>query len=205
MVRLATSFVIGLLIGVSVMALRNANISAPPEDRPQERLASVTVETEPQIENLSPSETVSALPIPPPSTTPVQVLTQDNGPVLPVSYRQIIGPAKPRLTFSERWAQFESEPRDESWALPMEAGINNFVAAHAAESGAVIEFVQCRLNWCVLAGYFLPGNSDDTSRFISPMKRETWWQGGNYTSSYGLKIGDNEAFVTMMSRFDRQR
>jgi len=204
MVRLVTSFVIGLLIGISVMALRNAYINTPPEDRPKERLASVTVETEPQIESLSPSETVSSLPVPPPSTTPVQVLTQDNEPVLPVSYSQIIGPAKPRLTFSERWAQFENEPRDESWTLPMEAGISNFVAAHAAESGAVIEFVQCRLNWCALAGYFLPGNPDETSRFISPMKRETWWQGGNFISTHHGKIGDNEAFVTMMSRFDWQ-
>ena len=119
MVRLATSFVIGLLVGVSVMALRNANISAPPEDPPREQPAAVTVETELQIENLSPSETVSSLPVPPPSTTPVQVMTQNNEPLLPVSYRQIIGPAKPRLTFSERWAQFENEPRDESWALPM--------------------------------------------------------------------------------------
>ena len=87
-------------------------------------------------------------------------------------------------------------------ALPMEAGINNYVAAHAPELGTVIEYVQCRSNWCVVAGYILPGYADSSSQLLSQMRNEDWWHGGNFTSSHGGAIGDNEAFVTMLSRIE---
>lgn len=119
---------------------------------------------------------------------------------LPESYRAIVGPPRRRLTFSERMAVFEAEYRDESWALPMEAGINNFVATHAPGAGTVIEHVECRSNWCIVAGYSLPGHDDQASQLLHQMREEYWWQGGNFTSTHGGTIGEHEAFVTMMSR-----
>ncbi len=215
MVRLAIAFVLGILTGALVMVLVDSSESVPANERLEEHVTSLADQTEPQDTDPSYSQPKSISSTGQPSTNPdtppmiesepEQASTLASDPKLPEAYRRFLGPPVPRLTFAERFALFESESIDESWALPMEAGMSNYIAAHGPEAGTVFEYVQCRSNWCVLAGYILPGHADQTSQLVSPMRNEIWWQGGNWISSHGGKIGENEAFVIMMSRFNRQR
>jgi len=198
------SFLVGVITGISVMVFVNMESDAPASESPTEAAPVLTSAAAARIpDELMPPPHISGQPNAPPAAS-VQPPQPNVEPKLPDTYREAIGPPRRRLTFSERLQNFESEPRDDSWALPMEAGINNFTAIHGAEFGAVFEFVQCRSNWCLVAGYFLPGYPDETSVIMSPMKNETWWQGGNYTSTHGGKLGDNESFVTLLSRYDVQ-
>lgn len=114
---------------------------------------------------------------------------------LPMKYAEQIGVARSRRpSFSERHAQFAAEQRNESWAFAMEAGIQNFLAAHAADSGIVIESVECRSKSCEVAGY-VSDESDGINSTIYGFTSEHWWDGGNSVSVKEFDLEGSTGFI----------
>ena len=114
---------------------------------------------------------------------------------MPTRYKEMIGPLEPsRITFSERHASFAVEPRDEPWAVAMETGINDYLAAAGPGDGMVFEYVECRTRTCEVAGYIVDEQAArgfDTDDLVE----QSWWQGGRATSSIGPKIDGTKHFV----------
>jgi len=116
---------------------------------------------------------------------------------MPSHYKEMIGPVRPRqVAFSERHANFASEPRNEPWAFAMETGINDFIAKLDPPLGLVVEYVECRARTCEIAGYRTGGDSDD-GRALNHLVQQPWWQGGNAISSSGYYIDGIEYFVNI--------
>ena len=126
---------------------------------------------------------------------------KQSGVAIPESYRRTIGPVVQPPTFGERFKAFEAEPIDGPWAQAMEAGMNNFVAAHGPDYGSVIEFIQCRTSICVIAGYTIPNHEGLSASIIGELRKQSWWQGGNSSSSNLGSEDGRTSFVILIDRY----
>jgi len=121
---------------------------------------------------------------------------------IPEAYLRIIGSTKPHLSFGERVGQYQQEPRDEVWVSAMEAGINSYVAASAPTAGAVFEYIQCRSSACILAGYVIEGKERQSASILGELQSQGWWDGGNSSHGMGGAVGELDAFVILLPRYD---
>lgn len=127
---------------------------------------------------------------------------QPNGLRLPLEYQAFVGAVRPRRpSFSERHAEFATEPRNEPWAFSMEAGISNFLAARAPRVGVVIESIECRSENCEVAGYLVDGTEYIDSSLYD-FTSESWWQGSNAVAVHEFEAGDRDLFVLVTFPFE---
>jgi hypothetical protein len=124
---------------------------------------------------------------------------------MPDVYRRIIGPVRPREpSFAERHAAFEKEPIDTAWAYAMETGISNHIAMYGAGEGVVIEYIECRSQYCEVGGYAIEGYEADFSPTWGDMVQSEWWQAsGGYKGRGGGKAPGY--FLAIIPRYDHQR
>ncbi len=104
------------------------------------------------------------------------------------------------LTPQELYQRFTDDARDESWAYPMELGINQYVSAHGPDIGAEFEFVECKGRYCTVAGVVYGGGQTQVNRFIGDLTQSGWWQGDSGNSTVGFSNENEYRFVTIFSR-----
>ena len=202
--RYLAMFFVGLLVGVVAVRFLGQGDQGDVDIRvrqPESGIESISADMEPAtvtIENDSapivahPRESMREMPSP--------RLEMD----IPEAYLRIVGSTRPHLSFGERVGQFQTEPRDEIWASAMEAGINSYVAASAPTAGAVFEYIQCRSTACILAGYVIDGKERQSASMLGELQSQGWWDGGNSSHSMGGTVGEQDAFVILFPRYDRQ-
>jgi hypothetical protein len=72
---------------------------------------------------------------------------------LPQEYRTLVEPGPPGpITLADWYSAFVAEPRDDAWAIPVEAGIDEVIAVSGVQ-GIHAEYVACRSSRCAVAGY----------------------------------------------------
>lgn len=180
------TLVIGFVAGISVtLAFKQFNEGS---DRWEPPVVVTPRSTEEAHEYSDPSgdgEQSSSVPSPENSIGDSETEVQADVPEIrmPSNYREMIGPVRPRQpSFAEQHADFASEPRDESWAVAMETGINDYVASSGATLGLVVEYVECRSRTCEIAG-FQPDRNKGNVGSLYTLPRQPWWQGGSANSA----------------------
>ena len=121
---------------------------------------------------------------------------------IPSAYRDLVDPIpRHRPSPLEIHAIFEKEPRDETWAAAMEAGIRDHYARFGAAEKTVVEYVECRSKYCEIAGFREKDFSGVTGRVFSDMTKSGWWQadgGDNYISGHADGV---DRFVIIVTRY----
>lgn len=195
------TFVAGVLVGALLVSYLNQKskdtsisaVHARSTHRPQ-------VTTSDNDQTVASQNEVQAAPsIDPPRRQNTSVATEPAR--IPRIYREIIGPVYHLgPTLPELHAMFEREPRDETWAYAMEAGINDYIANRWAGDGTVVEYVECRSQHCEIAGYVHDGYENKSASILGAIRKEGWWQGGNSTHSTGGNIDGLNRFVIILNR-----
>jgi hypothetical protein len=121
---------------------------------------------------------------------------------LPEIYSAMVKPRPlpEKLTVQELYEKFSDDTRDDSWAYPMELGINEHIAQHGNELGVAFEFVECKSRYCTIAGVAYEGSQSEVNKFVADMTQGGWWQttGENHTAAFGT---DTEyRFVSIFPR-----
>jgi hypothetical protein len=119
---------------------------------------------------------------------------------IPEVYLDMIGypedstPAPDRY---DRYVAFARDVRDEPWAAAMEAGIANF-AARLNQMEVVVEYIECRSLYCVIAGYSPTGSTAQ----LWDMRDTGWWQAAGAGADIVQSGRDGQAdFVLFVERY----
>ena len=133
------------------------------------------------------------------TSSPVQTALSAPEP-MPEVYLDMIGypeestPAPDRY---DRYVAFASDVRDESWAAAMEAGIANF-AARLNQMEVVVEYIECRSLYCVIAGHSPTGSTAQ----LGDMRDTGWWQAAGTFADIVQSGRDGQAdFVLFVERY----
>ncbi len=119
---------------------------------------------------------------------------------LPEIYENHINPQQRTVSFSDIHEIFKSEPRDESWALAMESGINHSIANSGSGDWAVVEYVECRSRICEIAGYM----HDDESHprdLIRDFLVSGAWSGTLRAHSSQFSDRETNRFITIINGY----
>lgn len=193
-------FVIGIVIGISTMlvldrpvASSSVAIQKVESSEPKAVAPFVKTETDEEpVDNGSTSEEIA------PPGNPSLV---DDPIRIPSAYGALVGPVPPpRLSTAEIHALFEKEPRDEPWAFAMEAGIHEHIANFGAGKGTVVEYVECRSQYCEIAGYADKGQSADTGFYLA-MTESGWWQASGGSHHVSGRRDGIDRFVMIFLRY----
>lgn len=107
------------------------------------------------------------------TSSPVQTALSTPEPI-PEVYLDMIGYPEDGTSTPDRYDRylaFARDVRDESWAAAMEAGIANF-AARLNQMEVVVEYIECRTLYCVIAGHSPTGSQGQ----LGDMRDTGWWQ-----------------------------
>ena len=136
--------------------------------------------------------------------------TQPAVPIQPESVYDIaFGRPEPGNLLWEIHADFESQPRDESWASAMESGIRLHIVDSEATEWATVEEVECRASICEVRG-FMPDAMEhpdlDPYELISGDFGTGWWQGGInvMTRQHTFNSEEITRFMLIMVRVDEE-
>ena len=137
-----------------------------------------------------------------PSELPNTTSTDSMGREIPEVYTAMVEPRpRPeRLTTQELYQGFVDDSRDESWAYPMELGINQYISERGGTFGAEFEFVECRSRYCTIAGVVYGGGQPTVNEFMAEMTQRGWWQTYGGRSTVGSRIDDEYRFVSIFPR-----
>jgi hypothetical protein len=123
---------------------------------------------------------------------------------LPGVYRDMIGPVQdknPMQWAYDSYAAFARDVRDETWASTMEAGITVWAGGLDGRE-MVIDYVECRSKYCLIAGYELRGNTAQ----IGDLPAAGWWQADGSLSSHMVSGRDGRTdFVLFVDRYGNGR
>jgi len=111
-----------------------------------------------------------------------------------------IDPLPAALTTQEQFNVFSEDARDESWAYPMEEGINQYIAQQGAEINTLLEYVECRSRFCTIAGVVTDGGQANVNRLLSGITQSGWWQTHGGASTVGSSSDSGYRFVTVFPR-----
>ncbi len=131
-----------------------------------------------------------------------QVSNDSMGRAIPDVYSSMVKP-RPRpekLTTPELYESFEGDSRDESWAYPMELGINQYIAERGGVYGAAFEYVECRSRYCTIAGVVHGGGQETVNEFMAEMTQSGWWQTYGGRSTVGSRNDTEYRFVSIIPR-----
>ncbi len=109
-------------------------------------------------------------------------------------------PLPEKLTTQEMYKEFVRDSRNESWAYPMELGINQYIAEKGGEFGATFEFVECKSRYCTIAGVVYGGGQPTVNDFMSEMTGRGWWQTYGGSNTVGSRTDDEYRFVSIFPR-----
>ena len=138
-----------------------------------------------------PSETVSA-------TGSLQ--DESNQPLkaqLPAQYGHLV--AAPELS-PEDLRPDELHDIFDAWAYSIESSVNSFLATNDISPGTVIDYVECRTNYCEFAGYVNEGYDHGAGQIFNAMRNSGWWQLGEYTTTVGNNSDGTYKFVVIILR-----
>lgn len=213
MARYLGIFAIGVAIGVSIMlvlgrpitdsdrAMDTVSTSSPTSESLESKAATRSMATQ------SDGASVDAGPIPEDKKiASASDSTLVDVPVrIPSAYRDLVGPIPPpRLSSAEMHALFEKEPRDEAWAYSMETGINDHIATFGAGEGIVVEYVECRSQYCEIAGFAKEGYEPHFSKTLNDITRSGWWQAAGGTHYINGEADGFDRFVIIISRYGKE-
>jgi hypothetical protein len=146
----------------------------------------------------------------PSSESPVISATERNisasadslGRVIPEPYLSMVKPRSmpERLTTQELYKGFLDDARDESWAYPMELGINQYIARRGGDFEAAFEFVECRSRYCTIAGVVYSGGQETVNEFMAEMTQSGWWEINGGASTVGTSSDSEYRFVSIFAR-----
>lgn len=193
----AITFAAGLTIGYLISVVDKGGSNAP-----LEQVSNVsTPATPPEVESAQVTSTESAEASCPEVTRDIQQADFVTQEPMPRVYRDMIGPLTEQTAASEPYdlyAAFAREGRDEPWAVAMESGIANWSAGRNPSAEAVIDYVECRSSFCVVAGH----SSTGSTGFLGTMRDEGWWQAtGDLTDIVHSGLDGSAEFLLFVSRY----